>query len=423
MSVLTISAHDFARLLDTLSKPIDRKIGVAVSGGPDSMALTFLLHQWAKKNKVDLYGFHVDHQLRDTSHMEARQVEGWLRDMGIPCEILVWEHEEIQRKVQEKARQARYSLIADAAKEKDIKQLFLGHHLDDQIETFLLRLECGSGVGGLSGMQRVTEIYGLTLMRPFLSLPQIKLQDVVAHARIPFIEDPSNYNEEFARVRMRKLSKIMLDYGFNSDRLGRTITKIAETHDAMTSMARDIIKRHSVCHNAGYISIAAEPLQAMPKALILCVLDWLIRGLSGQSYPLRYKRLEHCYNTFIQNNELGACTLGRCYIKRRRETFLFCREEGHLEAPMVLKKSGKYHWDDRFLVDLSTNNTLPSEFTLGALGQKGWQQISPYCKSDLPSYILYVLPAIWLHDRVIAQPHLDFGCVEWLNISFAPYIL
>ncbi len=423
MSNLSISLQEFSRLITLLPIRIDDKIGLAISGGPDSMALAHLMHAWAKKHGVQVHGFHVDHQLRPSSSLEAASVVQWLAEMDISCDVLVWHHGDLRRKTQAHARQARHVLIAELAKKKGITQVFLGHHLNDQIETFLLRLECGSGVSGLSGMQSVAHMQNLTLLRPLLTVPKKKLQEAVIQKKLPFIDDPSNHNEEFARVRMRKLAHVMQEYGFDPGRLGRTVSKISETNAAMSYMMHEVIDRHATYHDAGYISVAATPLDLLPKALVLRVLDGIIRGMSGQLYPVRYQRLARCYDKLIKGDTLAATTLGHCYIKKRRKTFLFCREAHYVEKEITLRTPGQYRWDERFWVDLLDTYEVPSGITVGPLGYEGWKQISTYCRSDLPSYIVYTLPAIWLHNRVIAQPHLGFGRVEWLRISFAPDIL
>ena len=146
------------------------KIAVAVSGGSDSLALLYLLHEVARHNVVDLYAVTVDHGLRSEAREEARQVEAICVDLAVPHDTLLWREWDGKGNTQNAARNARYTLIADWARAKGIETVVLGHTQDDQAETFLLQALRGAGVAGLAAMPLVKAFADGYHVRPFLAL-------------------------------------------------------------------------------------------------------------------------------------------------------------------------------------------------------------------------------------------------------------
>jgi tRNA(Ile)-lysidine synthase len=175
--------------------PADESLAVGVSGGPDSMALCFLLSLWAQqaKRKTLIHALTVDHGLRTDSDAEAKQVGRWLKGFkGVRHKILTWRPDKaVTSRVQERAREARYALMASYMKDYGLSRLFLAHHLDDQAETVLFRLSRGTGLDGLSGMAAEQAFAdGLVLCRPLLSIPKERLVQTCEANGVKFIDDP-----------------------------------------------------------------------------------------------------------------------------------------------------------------------------------------------------------------------------------------
>src|SRR6266513_193352 len=179
-------------------------ITVAVSGGPDSLALAILADRWARRHGGRLVALTVDHRLRPESAEEARTVGGWLAARGIAHHILVWADPKPATGIQEAARAARYRLLAGWCREQGCLHLLTAHHREDQAETHLIRRRAGSGVDGLAGMATVREMAGLRLVRPLLQVPKARLVALVAAEHQPFLSDPSNQDPAFERSRLRK---------------------------------------------------------------------------------------------------------------------------------------------------------------------------------------------------------------------------
>jgi tRNA(Ile)-lysidine synthase len=197
-----ISAVEFSASIDG-DIPVCSRLAVAVSGGADSMALLLLLKQWTLTNRCSLHALSVDHKLRPESAQECTQVARWCEALGIAHTTLTWEHAPIRSAVQQQARDARYALMFDWCRANRVEHLFTAHHLDDQIETFMLRLLRGSGLVGLSAMRPSTERDGISLHRPLLAFPKARLVAILEAARQPWLEDPSNQNTAFTRNALR----------------------------------------------------------------------------------------------------------------------------------------------------------------------------------------------------------------------------
>ena len=169
-------------------------VAVGVSGGPDSMALAWLLSQISKTNpgSPPIHALTVDHGLRTESAAEAAQVGVWVSGWpGLTHHVLRWE-QGADTRIQEEARRARYDLMAEYCRARDIRHLFLAHHMDDQAETVLFRLAKGSGLDGLAGMKPWQERGDIVLLRPLLEIPKERLLETCASESIPFVKDPSN---------------------------------------------------------------------------------------------------------------------------------------------------------------------------------------------------------------------------------------
>jgi tRNA(Ile)-lysidine synthase len=184
--------------------PQGTRIGLAVSGGPDSMAL-LLLAAAARPGEVEAAT--VDHGLRDGSAAEAEQVAALCRQLGVPHAVLKLDWaEKPTAAIQEQARVRRYGALADWARERGIKTLLTGHHAGDQAETFLMRLRRGVGVNGLAGMRPTVKLPGSdeALVRPLLGWRSEQLRRLCELAGVTPAEDPSNADDKFERVRARR---------------------------------------------------------------------------------------------------------------------------------------------------------------------------------------------------------------------------
>ncbi|GFO83211.1 MAG: hypothetical protein A49_28380 [Methyloceanibacter sp.] len=201
---------------DALLAPLARhaQAAVAVSGGPDSLALLALAAAWAHRHERHApHALTVDHGLRAESRAEAELVALVAARLGLPHAILTWRHGPVDAGLQARARAARYDLMAAYCTAHGIPALATAHHLDDQAETFLMRLKRGSGLDGLAAIPEEGSWAGLTLLRPLLDIPKDRLVATAEAAGLPFVADPSNDDARFERGRLRGAMAALAELG------------------------------------------------------------------------------------------------------------------------------------------------------------------------------------------------------------------
>ena len=208
---------------------------LAVSGGPDSTALLLMAQAWSLRRggAPRLEAATVDHALRPESAAEARAVAALCARLGVPHHTLLWEGAKPRSRIQERAREARYALLAQCAEAIGAAFVVTGHHLDDQAETVLLRLTRGSGIAGLRAMSGLATYEGATIARPLLGFDKAALVAVCETARVPFARDPSNEDPRYARARFRALASSLAAEGLDAPGLARLARRAGQVEDAL----------------------------------------------------------------------------------------------------------------------------------------------------------------------------------------------
>ncbi len=392
-------------------------VAVAVSGGPDSLALVLLAQHWAQQRGGRAWALTVDHRLRPESAEEARTVAGWLACRAIPHEILVWAGDKPTSGIQEAARDARYRLLAQWCRAHGVLHLLTAHHREDQVETHLIRRRAGSGIDGLAGMSAVRELAGCRLVRPLLSVPRARLLALLAEEGQPFLRDPSNLNPAFERARLRTAP----------DRLGGTAPDgvVAE----LRSCGRQRIARERSLDRllAGSVALHPAGFAVLDPAIIAMadpesaerLLGRVAACVGAARYPARRVRLARLRAGLAARPD-RARTLGGCRFVPWRGRLLVLRELAAASAAVRLEPGARLVWDRRFAVNLTP--AAPSGFTLGYLGPGG----APGAERgncDLPRLLYSILPALWDDEGLAAVPHLGYrrpgvGALPWL--SFRP---
>ena len=316
---LSVSFDEFARLMAGCAGR-DTQMGalaVAVSGGADSMALCLLTHDWATANGVRLTALTVDHGLRLDSAHEAAQVGAWLGGWGINHHILTWKHDaKVTSRVQERARDARYALMRNWCLDHGVDRLLLAHHLEDQAETVLMRLKKGSGLLGLAGMAQVRDLGGVELARPLLDVAKMRLRATLSDFDQGWVEDPSNENTQFERVRTRQLLAHLERDGVSAGRFARAATSIARVRDVLDTAADELISKAEQVE-AG-LCIDAKTFLTAPETIKKIALSKLLMQVGSCAYPPAQLKLERvlAWMAVGRGLEDRARTLGGCVVRR-----------------------------------------------------------------------------------------------------------
>lgn len=387
----------------TMLGPFERapRLAVAVSGGADSMALLLLAQEWAAARLGNVTALTVDHGLRPESATEAERVGAWAMSHRIPHRTLRWIGPKPTGDIEAAARAARYRLLEEWCAAAGVFHLVLAHHQDDQAETFLLRLARGSGLDGLAAMAAVTERPGCRLLRPLLAVPRANLVATLAARGQAWLEDPSNHNDKFARVRLRRSRAVLAREGLSAARLAATARRLARARQALELPLARLLACAAVPDPAGFIQFDPAALATASEEIGLRALGAVLMAVGGADYPPRLERLERLYREIVTGLTRGR-TLGGCRIVPRRGLLWICREGAALAAPVHARPGAKVNWDGRFSVALPAD--APEGLILGALGTVNVNETS----RGLPAVARIGIAALRDDRGIIAVPALGF---------------
>lgn len=265
-------------------------IVLAVSGGPDSTALMHLAATWRPAG-MPMRVATVDHGLRPEAAGEAQGVVAAASRLDLPGAVLRWDGAKPDRRLQERARAARYDLLLGFARDVGASHLVTAHTLDDQAETLLMRLAAGSGPTGLAGMRALSRRGGLVLARPLLGLRKSALVALCRERDWPFFEDPANGDTRFARARWRQLAPVLAAEGLTAERLGHLAARLARAEAALDHSVASVVRACARDANRASRRFAAQLLD-QPDELVLRILQSALRSAAPQAAP-RLNRLEH----------------------------------------------------------------------------------------------------------------------------------
>jgi tRNA(Ile)-lysidine synthase len=391
-----LEAGEFERLMAPLGPwSAWRRVAVAVSGGADSLCLALMARGWGEP-----IAFIVDHGLRPDAAAEAAGAAETLARMGVPARILTITGLRPGPRLAERARAARYSVLAEACRNAGLADLLLGHHAADQAETLVLRKEDGSGPSGLSGMAAIAERRWLRLVRPLLSIPPGRLRATLRARGIGWADDPSNADPAFSRARIRAA---LSDPDGDGAAIRALLQEAEERAAARARHERDtaaFLAMSAEIRREGFAILADADMP--PGALAA-----LIRGLGGAPYTPS----EAALAALSARQALG--TIGGMRLLRAGRLGpgrLLVREAAAM-APAIALRHGAI-WDRRFRAEI--DGEPPPDATFGAVGDD-----APRLRrlSGLPSAILATLPALRDPAGNLAVPHVP-ALKQWTNPPF-----
>ena len=407
MNALPFTASEAQELLAPLaSYP---RVALAVSGGPDSLALMHLAARWRaeRAERPDLSVLTVDHGLRQGSRAEAEHVGRVASALGLPHTILTWEHQEPRAaSLQERARAARYELMTAHCHAHDIPAVATAHTLDDQAETFLMRLKRGSGLDGLAAIPSRGEWAGIAILRPWLDVSKARVVATLDAAGISAIADPSNLDPRFERARIRESADALSALGLTPDAIALSARRLRRAREALEQAGRDFLNAHSEVNEAGYALVDRDALLTEPPEIALRALAQLLAAVGGAGEPVRLAKLEALLAALEAHPDKGH-TLGRCRIapiKGRLGIFREARGSGLPEARLL--PGERALWDNRFQIELAANESEP--LLVRALGESGLRELRERhaVPPSLPILAGRTLPACWRGGILLGLPKL-----------------
>ena len=402
----TPSASELAALFDPLRRY--SRVVLAVSGGSDSVALMHLAAAWARALGAEAPALSVatvDHGLRAGSAADAEFVVAAARRLNLDARVLAWEGDKPIRRIQERAREVRYRLLArHAGADASASAIATAHSRDDQAETLLMRLARGSGPDGLQSMRPVRPMPGFDtvfLVRPLLGLGRQQLRDYLADREISWQEDPSNENPQFERVRIRQAAGVLNSLGLLPPKLALAAERQRRAVDALEAATDDL--QRSVLHlNGGaFASIDGRLLGVAPQELRVRLMSRVLGMFGGVTPPADLAQVERLVADMASGGATRA-TLAGCEVRSCRNEVRIFRERGRAEFPALELRSGEEAvWDDRFHIHIKH---APLPLSVRVVDKEAVDSLRRRVGGGrlLPARAAATLPAVWAGDELIS---------------------
>ena len=368
------------------------RIGIAVSGGGDSMALLHLYAHLAQRLGFQIFAVTVDHGLRPEAADEAVFVAEFCAARGISHHVLRWTDWDKTGNLMAAARDARYRLIAKWAAEQGIAHVVLGHTTDDVAENFLIRLARKSGPDGLAVMDARFHRHGIAWARPLSQQSRANLRGYLQRHGVAWVDDPTNDDPSYDRTRARRTLETLAPLGISTDVLTTVSTTMGRARDALNHYAQ-IEARRYVVQGQGDLVLRLGLTGPLPdetkRRLWLAAVKWI----NGADHPPRQAAFFEVIHGLTSD---GTVTVGGCLITRNGDNWRVTRE---LKAVQEKTCTTSDIWDGRWRLDGPHTPGLQ----VRALGE-GIRDCPEWRDTGLPRASLMATPAVWHGDALIAAP-------------------
>ncbi|MFN3824764.1 MAG: tRNA lysidine(34) synthetase TilS [Pseudorhodobacter sp.] len=380
-------------LVATLGPETVTTLGVAVSGGGDSLALLHLLSDIAPGMGWRLAVATVDHGLRDGSADEARQVAEICKGLGLRHQVLCWHHGAVRGNLMEAARHARYGLLETWAQGEGLGHVALAHTADDQAETFLLGLGRAAGLDGLTGMRPVWSQGGVRFVRPLLGVSRADLRAFLVAQGQQWIDDPSNEDARFDRIKARRMLAVLAPLGIDTESVTASMAHLRAAQAALQEVTQQAAARIGQ-ESAGMVVIDRQGLAALPEEIRRRVMIWAILRVSGADHAPRAASVARVLAAVAAGSD---ATLGGCRVRVRGDAVQVLREWRAVADEVAARGS---LWDRRWRVE----GPFLADMCVGPLGAEGLRLCPDWRETGLPRAALVVTPAVWRGGRLVSAP-------------------
>lgn len=381
------------RVTTCLVRETERGLGVAVSGGSDSLALLILLAKWGQLHGRRVKAATVDHGLRPESSDEAALVGRLCADIGVTHDTLRWEGPQSSGNLSDQARRARYRLLAQWAEANEVGCVAVGHTMNDQAETFLMRLGREAGLDGLAAMTGHWRVGNTVFCRPALQVSREELRDVLRAKDIKWIEDPTNTDPAYERVKARRALEELSGLGISARNLSRVSTHLAEVRTSLYWYVFLAAQTHLRFHS-GDVFVARKGFRTVTRDVARRLVQQILLWIGGAEYAPRGNAVDLMLEAIRGGTKM---TLHGCVMTVMDHELHFTREA---QAVAAMRAAPGEIWDDRWVLE----GPHPEGCYIAALGQKGLAHCPDWRNTGLPEQSLRAAPSVWRGGHVVAAP-------------------
>ena len=386
------------------------EVGVAVSGGSDSVALLHLLVAAGAR----VSAITINHDLRLEAAEEARFVAGLCAGLGVAHSVVIWDHGVVAGNVPDMARRARYALIAGWAQAQGVARVMLGHTADDQAETVLMGLARGAGLDGLCGMRPWWDQGAVRFERPLLGVGRAHLRGYLTRAGVAWMDDPTNDDMQYQRVRTRKAMALLRPLGISVEGLGEVARNLAAARAALVAGVAEAAARIGqeragalIFHHAAFLALPDD----IRRRLLIAALRWVASAVYAP-------RAEAVLRVLAAIDQTRDATLWGARIRVSPDEISITREP---RAVAHVVCGPHQLWDGRWRVEGPPAPGLE----VRALGAVGLAACKDWRSTGISRDALLVSPAIWLGNALIAAPLAgkSNGWTARIDAGFTSFIL
>lgn len=347
----------------------------------------------------------VDHGLRAEARQEVAFVAETSRHLGVRCKILRWRGDKPHSGIQEAARNARYTLMAEVCKKAKIPALVTAHHAGDQLETMLMRLARGTDLAGVVAMRAKRELDGVLLLRPMLALHPTQLREVCMDYNVRFIDDPSNRDLRFERVRWRGVAEQIFAAGLTAEKLALTSARLDAVNQDLDRLVAQAWLALENLGGTGIIALSRTHFESLVPSVQRRLLQHLFLWVGNGVYAPSPAQIERTRDMICSGGRT-AMTIAGCLLRPRQGSVLFGREFKAVQDLVVPLTGRSAIWDGRY--EITRRGRAPKGH-IRALGAEGLKQLDGMeCLVDksVPASLMHALPAIFNGETLAACPVL-----------------
>ena len=372
------------------------------------MALLRLAHlHWGACEK-EIVALTVDHGLRTESTKEALRVAAWCDELGIEHHILNWEYSG-KGNLSAAARDGRYRMMADFCASRGVEHLYTAHTMDDQAETVLMRFARGSGVDGLAGMARMTQLWGVTVVRPFIgTATRESLRAMLRQFQQTWIDDPTNDDPRYDRVKARELFGLLEPLGISVQSLSGLAHRMGLAKHVLEQEVANFIEKGLDLSPLGFATLNVDALASVSLETACRVIGQTASRIGGRSFRAHLRFEEQLVELALERAKLGGKTSGGCTFRPAGDVFHILREPARcaVNKPLTTQKGV---WDGRFSYELD-GDLGGQDLHIGALNEVGIAQIEKdydgFSEAWLgaPREARLTTPGLWQGDVLLSAP-------------------